>query len=193
MVWVNIPDTDVDQDSPVTVALMTALRDNVAGAIQFDGDPPVAYSAWHPYNMVTVNDGNDGVFYDNAVNGNVNSRDSPVLVDGFEYAIVFMGIRVTAGAIEATIQRDRDNGFFGPINLGAGATIADYNGYLFAYRSRDLSREHALEPGGLFRNVQNLAFKDNNGTFRVRIIRISVTGSELFTGGKLALYRRIAL
>lgn len=29
MAWANIPDTDIDTDSPITVALMTAIRDNI--------------------------------------------------------------------------------------------------------------------------------------------------------------------
>jgi len=37
--YVTIPDTDVDQDSPVTVALMTALRDNPIAIADGGGGP----------------------------------------------------------------------------------------------------------------------------------------------------------
>ena len=189
MVWVNIPDSDIDQDSPLTVALATAWRDNVQAAIQLDGDPPVAYSTWHPYNMVTVNDGNDGVFWDHAVDGNTSSETSPILVDGFEYAVAFIGVTVSSGSISATIQRDRDNVFFPSISLGGAATIVGFNGWLFAYRARDVSQTHSLEPGGLLRNQENLVYNDNRGTFK--ILRIRIQG--LYNGGKLALYRRAVL
>lgn len=46
MVWVNIPDTDIDQDSPVTVALATAWRDNpIAIAEGLTGAPRVEDAA----------------------------------------------------------------------------------------------------------------------------------------------------
>lgn len=40
MVWTTIPNSDVDADSPVTVSLMTALRDNVAAALAQDSGAP---------------------------------------------------------------------------------------------------------------------------------------------------------
>lgn len=43
MVWTVIPNTDIDADSPLTVALLTALRDNVAAAFAKDfGAPQLA-------------------------------------------------------------------------------------------------------------------------------------------------------
>jgi len=42
MAWVTISNTDIDADSPITVALMTALRDNVAAMGAGDaGAPPI--------------------------------------------------------------------------------------------------------------------------------------------------------
>lgn len=38
--WVTIPDTDVDQDSPGTVALFTALRDNVVAVTEGAANAP---------------------------------------------------------------------------------------------------------------------------------------------------------
>jgi len=35
MAWTNIPNTDIDQDSPITQTLMTAMRDNIIIANQF--------------------------------------------------------------------------------------------------------------------------------------------------------------
>ena len=40
MVWTNIPNSDIDQDSPVTVALMTALRDNPEAIADGDSGAP---------------------------------------------------------------------------------------------------------------------------------------------------------
>ena len=40
MAWTTIPDSDIDPDSPITTALMTALRDNVAAAFAGDVGAP---------------------------------------------------------------------------------------------------------------------------------------------------------
>jgi len=40
MAWVTIPNTDIDADSPITVALMTALRDNLAAMAAGDAGAP---------------------------------------------------------------------------------------------------------------------------------------------------------
>jgi hypothetical protein len=44
---------------------------------------------WHPYNMVYFGDGNDGLIYDNSVDGNVLSVETPVFEAGYEYAVYF--------------------------------------------------------------------------------------------------------
>ena len=193
MVWVNIPDTDVDQDSPVTVALMTALRDNVQGAIQVNSGAPVPYSSWHPYNKVTIGDSNDGVYWDHSVNGNTQTIQSPTFVDGFEYAQVLFDLRSSTGVLSCSIRRDRDNGDFSFISITSGVTIINFNGYIFSYRARDLSRTHCLEYGGVPHDGGNLQYNDNNGTFRVRLVRISADTGGTFVNGRVALYRRAVL
>jgi len=40
MAWVTIPDSDLDPDSPITTSLMTALRDNVAAAMNRNTGAP---------------------------------------------------------------------------------------------------------------------------------------------------------
>ena len=52
MTWTTIPDSDVDQDSPVTVALMTALRDNVSAIANGDvGAPRIQDLAHQPFSI----------------------------------------------------------------------------------------------------------------------------------------------
>jgi len=45
MAWTVIPDSDIDPDSPVTTGLMTALRDNVASAMNGDTGAPKMQTA----------------------------------------------------------------------------------------------------------------------------------------------------
>lgn len=45
MVWTTIPDSDIDPDSPVTSALMTAYRDNFAAMANGDSGAPAILTA----------------------------------------------------------------------------------------------------------------------------------------------------
>lgn len=194
MVWVNIPDTDVDQDSPVTVALMTALRDNVQGMGQFNDGAPVPHAGWHPYNMVEIGDGNDGVYYDNAVDGNQGDIDTPLLEDGFEYAILMRNISGTSSNIRVSVQRSTDNNYFGAETVGNYSTSG--NGWLFCYRARDIATDHAIHSGYAVRDNEVVVPLFENATpFAVDRIRfrLGASGSTTTRGGTLALYRRALL
>lgn len=95
MAWTNIPSTDVDQDSPVTQTLMTALRDNAQWAWE---------CTWHPYDMAYPGDGNDGVIYDQAVDGSVATVVSPDFADGFEYRFLVIDVAPSAGTVPLRIE-----------------------------------------------------------------------------------------
>lgn len=45
MAWVNIPNSDIDPDSPITTSLMTAYRDNFQGLANGDADAPSIQTA----------------------------------------------------------------------------------------------------------------------------------------------------
>ena len=102
--YVAIPNGDIDQDSPVTQPLMTALRDNPIAIAEGDNTAPVNQTAWHPYNKVTVNDANTGIIYNFPTDGAVATVTSPDFQDGYEYAFMFDLILGTVSI--ATLQID---------------------------------------------------------------------------------------
>lgn len=94
-VYTAIPNGDIDQDSPVTQPLLTALRDNLLAGLEGDTTAPVNQATWHPYNKVTVGDTNTGLIYSFPVNGAVASIVTPDFADGYEYALIFEDLRST--------------------------------------------------------------------------------------------------
>lgn len=54
MAWVDIPDTALDADSPLTVSLMTALRDNVAALAEQSSGAPIMLGTLRAFTMITV-------------------------------------------------------------------------------------------------------------------------------------------
>lgn len=86
--YTAITNASIDQDSPLTVDLMTLVRDNPIAISEGATDAPVLSAGWHPYDMVEVGDGNDGEFYSFATDGASAAIETPDFADGYEYAIV---------------------------------------------------------------------------------------------------------
>ncbi len=85
--YTAINTTSVDQDSPVTEPLLTALRDNPLAIGEGSNGAPINQALWHPYNSALVGDGNDGEFYDYATDGTMTAQETPTLTAGYDYAI----------------------------------------------------------------------------------------------------------
>jgi hypothetical protein len=94
--YTGIPNGDIDQDSPVTQELITALRDDPIAIAEGAIGAPVTAAGWHPYNS-TLNGTGDGKFYDFAVHGAVASIETPAFADGYEYMIILDGLTRTGG------------------------------------------------------------------------------------------------
>ncbi len=186
--YTQIAVDDRDQDSPVDEPLMAALDNNVGAALQLADGSPVSHSVWHPYDMANIGDGNDGVYWDHSVDGNTSQIDTPALVDGFEYAILFNNVSVSTGILQATVQRSTDSGFF-PVENQTLFQGDRGQGWLFAYRARDLSRSHALSVGLSTATADPLAF-DTGTPYAIDVVRLTLGSSGVYNGGTLALYRR---
>ncbi len=62
MVWTTIPNTDIDADSPITVALMNSLRDNTAAMANGDaGAPKVQTAAINDLAVTSAKFANDSI------------------------------------------------------------------------------------------------------------------------------------
>jgi len=92
----DLPNSLFLQDKPILGSTGMALRDNVAAAAEAATGAPVVVAGWHPYDMVKIGDGADGVFYDFAVDGTVATITTPDFADGYEYAICLTGLGCSA-------------------------------------------------------------------------------------------------
>lgn len=110
--WTQIPTSQIDQDSPVTQPLMVAIRDNMRAMAEAADDAPVVLAGWHPYDMVDAGDGADGLIYDHSVDGDVASITTADFVAGNEYAILFEGLKFTAGLAQTFFVRAYRNGAY---------------------------------------------------------------------------------
>lgn len=193
MVWVTIPDTDVDQDSPVTVALMSALRDNVKGALRGDPSAPIAHTGWHPYNKQTVGDSATGIFYDHAVDGNTNSPVfSPNFEDGYEYAFLWNGLTIDSNRpVDVHLVRSSNQSlievsevFFnqGPITAGGQLRFPRFAQNQFTVSTFLVGNDHFIVNSAI--PVVPLGVTDTIQSFRFNPDQTTITG------GTCALYRR---
>ncbi|MBL3564365.1 hypothetical protein JMM59_04980 [Rhodovulum sulfidophilum] len=53
---------------------------------------PVNEAVWHPYDMVRVGDGADGLFWDHSLTGNQRYVQTPAFEDGYEYMLKIEGM-----------------------------------------------------------------------------------------------------
>jgi hypothetical protein len=107
--WTSISNGAVAVGGIPSSATVTALRDNPVAIAGAASGAPVVFAGWHPYDKVTIGDGNDGLIYDSAVNGTVADIVTPDFVDGFEYRLYCDGIRHNSGSSRnITIQAFRE-------------------------------------------------------------------------------------
>lgn len=104
----TIASTEVDADSPITSTLMTALADNPIAITQQDTGAPVGAFGWHPYDAVTVGDGNAGLIYDGATDGTVATIETPDFEDGYTYRLFILDISPTLGSNNFQLEMYRE-------------------------------------------------------------------------------------
>jgi len=185
--YTAIPNGDIDQDSPLTQPLLTALRGNPIAARE--GATGAAYeaSAWHPYNGVTIGDGATGLIYDQSVHGTVATLETPAWADGYEYRFIYEGLRHNSGSSQSfrvEFYKSVDASYVSAINIGGSTSSgSDFNGYSEVYRPRIL-----------LATVNLVSALNIGATVKFDIIPTKLTGSNKFgkarfsyTGGSIAL------
>jgi hypothetical protein len=205
--YVSIPNGDIDQDSPITQPLMTALRDNPLAISEGDTTAPVNTSSWHAYNKVLNNDANTGVIWSFAVNGAVAAVTTPDFVDGFEYMLFFDNIRASIG-ITATMRinfyRETSAAYAGVMGINITATSSSpVSATIDLLAMRQTRRFHAAtniiqRADGADGNINQAVNPDNyitRHTTAQKILRAQLTfDSGNITGsgatGAIYLYKR---
>ena len=97
-----VSNTAIAFQKPITLQQGRALRDNPEAIREAISGAPYIAQEWHPYNGVTIGDGNTGLFYDIAVHGVVASVETPNWADDYEYMVSCIGI--SANGVSANFQ-----------------------------------------------------------------------------------------
>ncbi len=86
--YTTITTGEIDQDSPVTQPLMTAMRDNPLAVAESDPTAPFAAFAWQ------IEDGAGGTdpIWDHATDGSVATITTPDFESGWEYMLLGDGL-----------------------------------------------------------------------------------------------------
>lgn len=83
-----VSDTVIAHKKGLTLQLLRGLRDNAIALVKGEANAPVNQAMWHPYDMVTIGDGADGVIFDHSADGTVASITTPDFEDGYEYRFI---------------------------------------------------------------------------------------------------------
>lgn len=191
--WTDIANSEVDQDSPITQTLMTALRDNPVAIAEQTAGSPINQAAWHPYNSLEIGDGNDGVIWDRSIDGPVSTLDTPEFEDGYEYMLFIKDIEPgggNMGSLRVTVQRSTDDGWFSEKSPTSSVTNA-LSGYIWIPYARSSRLVHGVFPFLAYNNNSQTSENFDNGStpYKVKALRISGSSNN-FVAGKVALLRR---
>jgi hypothetical protein len=203
-----MPITDPDWTAPIEMTFdpNRPIRSNqgnmlagnpIAMALMKPGSP-VILANWHPYNMVTAEDGATGEIWSHAVDGAVATIETPGFVDGFEYQLICDELSGTAeadfrvGLFLATSAAYIDVAVALAVNIVHARSIQ-----ATIHRPRDISRSHSLEYIGWTWNGTSSdttggmnAFSIQNSTAqKIGKARVSVSTGE-FDAGRVRLFRR---
>lgn len=90
--WINPVDSETDPDAPVTSNLGKRWDNNIVAFYEQDATSPVNTAEYHPYDKVTVGDGNDGLIWDYSVDGSSSSVQTPDFDPGYRYLLEWSNI-----------------------------------------------------------------------------------------------------
>ena len=179
--WLNITDTQVDPDAPLTSQLAYGWRDNPIAIAEGAAGAPYVQSSWHPYNGVTVGDGNTGLILDAAVTTGLTTFTTPTFDAGWDYKLEMYGLGSTVTSFARTIAFRRDvDGVF----VTFTATPASQ------YQTARI--ELLASPSGTrFHWVNYFSGSEFDAGVATRLNAIRYTASAPgFNTGKVYLYRR---
>ena len=194
--YTAIANGDIDQDSPVTQPLVTALRDNPIAIAEGSSGAPVMTSGWHPYDMVNMGDANDGAFYDFAVDGALASVVTPTFVDGYEYTIRWEAIvpsstanfQINSVAIHNTVTTGNNLSGYLHIPMARVANLAKYGWLVSRNNSTALDAQGFVTLDTAAASVFS-GFWSFNSAAALSSVSFSFSSGNI-NAGKFYLYRR---
>jgi hypothetical protein len=201
--YVPVPDGDIDQDSPGTQPLFTALRDNPIAIAEGATIAPYNHYAWHPYNGTNVGDGATGLIYDFAVSGAVTLITSPDFVDGYEYRFMFDMLSSSVTNFTVNLWRETAGAYAGATDLMSGITAGTslLRGFVEILQPRRISNWCNVVPVDLFAQVASTNAV-NTGAIPT-VVKVSHTTAQkilraqfskgLLGGGRVYMHKRLGL
>lgn len=201
--YTAISNGQIDQDSPITQPLMTAMRDNPLAIAERSTNAPYVESVWYPYNSDVVGD-DDGVIYDFSVDGAVASVETPTFEAGYDYRLIIQGLSLTPVNPQFQIEAYRETSASYVLITNTGGMVlstlrlhADFS-VLSPYTASNvflfLGSQNTLQA------YSDAKFSASDGNFSLvnttsqRISKMRVTtsspGSTTFNAGKVFLLRR---
>ncbi len=191
-----LPNSLFLQDKPILGSTGMALRDNVVAAAEAADDAPVLVAGWHPYDMVNIGDGADGVFYDFAIDGTQATITTPDFADGYEYAIRFanLGCDATSVTLNVALYRETDAAYT-TVWTSANTTDGAAYGWVEIHAPRVAGTDHFVTARA---TMANIAEAKTSGFWaatvqkilRARISWSSGHGPASIDAGTARLYRR---
>lgn len=191
----DLPNSLFLQDKPILGSTGMALRDNVAAAAEAATGAPVLVAGWHPYDMVKIGDGNDGVFYDFAVHGTRATIMTPDFADGYEYAVMLedLGCNATSKLV-VSLYKETDAAYqaaWTSTNTTSGAVY----GWFPIVIPRVAKNVHTIEYHTALNTMPNTVVEVGmSGMYDATIQKILRARFAWYSGnidaGKAKLYRR---
>jgi hypothetical protein len=110
MPWTSISNAAVAVGGIPSSTVVTALRDNPGAMAAGENGAPVVFAGWHPYNKVSIGDGETGLIYNSAVDGTQASVVTPDFEDGYEYRILAVRMSHNHGSAQSLRIEFADGG-----------------------------------------------------------------------------------
>lgn len=195
--WLNITDTQVDPDAPLTSQLAYGWRDNPIAIAEGAAGAPYVAAGWHPYDGVTIGDGATGIIYDFAVHGAVASVTTPDFEDGYEYRLDFDSVVCGGATLRIALYRETSAAWSGIAPVITGASSYNITGWLDIRDPRrslraghvDASFYNAAPGGGSFAASFWVSLTTAQKVLRAQVYPES---PYVFSAGKIRMMRRLA-
>lgn len=195
-----VSDTVIAHKKPITLQQGRQLRDNpIAIAEGASGAPIMQNGGWYPYDRTVIGGAETGLIYDFAVHGAVSAIDTPDFEDGFEYAVVGVGLSSDTGVnrfirvqLYLATSASWATAWTGSIDV-SGSSGADF--WISINAPRAVIRRHTISGevyvGGIGGGIEALASSGvyNSTDQKVGKARVSLVGGQT-DGGNVYLYRR---
>jgi hypothetical protein len=178
----------------VSLQLLRGLRDNGLALNAQTFGAPYNQAVWHPYDGVTVGDGNDGLIFDHAVDGDTAAFVSPDWEDGYKYRFRLVGVgHAVSGSenLEVEPYFETDGVFDDARNIVLGLSNSqDANGFVeFLSPRSTLPVHHATKLFNVESDLAALNF-DRSTSQRLLRARFAFSGVRDIQRGKIYMDRK---